>query len=69
MHIYGPYLRRFPPLPVGPFAGSTGAKMQDNDPPQVDEDDGLGWIYNYETGDIIANTDDQDQSGTSYSSY
>ena len=28
-----------------------------------------GWVYNCETGDIFANTDDLDESGTGYDSY
>ncbi|MCH8147678.1 MAG: hypothetical protein IH987_06735 [Planctomycetes bacterium] len=37
---------------------------------EIDEgDDTEGWVYNYETGDIIANTNDLDKDGTPYSSY
>lgn len=68
VHIYGPYLRSIPPLPVGPFAGAIGVIL-DNNPPQVDENEDLGWVYNYETGDIIANTDDLDHKGVGYDKY
>ena len=48
--IYGPYLRRLPPLPVGAKAG--GAKIAAAD------GDGVGWIYDAATGDIRANCTD-----------
>ncbi len=32
--------------------------------PVVDILGGFGWIYNYQTGEIIANADDADESGT-----
>jgi general secretion pathway protein G len=46
-HIYGPYLRTVPPLPVGLRQGATG----------IDSVDGVdvGWIYNDKTGTIRAN--------------
>ena len=69
VHIYGPYLRSIPPLPVGPYTGATGVEMQTNNPPAANENAGLGWAYNYEVGKIIANTDDLDKEGTPYSSY
>lgn len=73
--IYGPYLRRgFPPVPVGPNAGTaTKVKMTNvaDLTTVIDEttDPTIGWIYNYTTGEIIPNTDDQDESNTAYSSY
>lgn len=69
VHIYGPYLRSIPPLPVGPYAGSTGIELKNDNPLVVNENDGLGWIINYETGDIIANTDDLDDKGVGYDTY
>ena len=62
-HIYGPYLRKVPPLPVGAkrsqsgIAASSGATV--------------GWIYNATTGAITANTtsSEKDVSGTLYSDY
>ena len=36
----------------------------------IDEgDDSMGWVFNFETGDIIANTDDADASGVGYDTY
>ena len=72
LHVFGPYLRRFPPIPVGPNVGASGVLMTDNLPinDEIDEgDDTEGWVYNYETGDIIANTNDLDKDSTPYSSY
>ena len=62
-HIYGPYVRRIPPLPVGLRKGCTG--ISDTDANSV------GWIYNESTGHIRANTTDSetDASGTKYSEY
>lgn len=44
--------------------------MTIDSPPQVAENNaGMGWVYNYETGDIIANTDDLDDEGIGYDGY
>jgi len=62
-YIYGPYLRKVPPLPVGAKRGKTG----------IDDEDGasIGWIYNVTTGDIKANCTDSevDAAGTKYNEY
>ena len=60
-YIYGPYLRKIPPLPVGDNKGNTGISSADGN--------GVGWIYTAGTGEITANcaaaeTDDQ---GIAYS--
>jgi prepilin-type N-terminal cleavage/methylation domain-containing protein len=47
-HIYGPYLRTIPPLPVGRRKGSNKIAAADA------ED--VGWIYTQITGEIRANT-------------
>jgi prepilin-type N-terminal cleavage/methylation domain-containing protein len=68
--IYGPYLRKIPPLPVG----GTGYK---NSTTIVDGTSGTpgaaagGWFYNPSTGDIRANLADaaQDASGKAYNTY
>jgi len=52
-HIYGPYLRKIPPLPVGAKKGSTGVAVADGD--------GVGWIYIESTGAIKANTTDSEK--------
>lgn len=62
---YGPYLRAgMPPLPVGTNRGSRTVKLDNTGPPAVDIAGGYGWICNQDTGDIIANADDMDSSGT-----
>ena len=69
VHIYGPYLRRFPPIPVGPNVGAGGVRITNNMPfagETGEWDDAKGWVYQYETGEIIANTDDMDRKGVGY---
>lgn len=61
-HIYGPYLRKVPPLPVGARKGSTGMASVGGA--------GVGWIYVAATGGIRANTTTEaDESGTLYKDY
>jgi len=61
-HIYGPYVRKIPPLPVGTNKGSTGIS---NAPGA-----GVGWIYTAATGSIRANTTTEtDDTGKLYSDY
>ena len=68
--IYGPYLRKVPPLPVGP----TGYK---NTTTVVDGSSGTpgtsagAWFYSATSGDIRANLADavQDAAGKSYNAY
>jgi prepilin-type N-terminal cleavage/methylation domain-containing protein len=68
--IYGPYVHRIPPCPVGPNAGDNGIKIDSaNSPPVVDEVSGKGWLYNPNTGEWLANTDDTDDEGTAYNTY
>ena len=43
--------------------------MQTSNPPAVKENGPLDWIFNYEVGEIIANTDDLDDSGVGYDTY
>ena len=62
-HIYGPYVRKVPPLPVGARRRQTG----------VADIDGatIGWIYDEATGDIKANCPDaeKDAAGKQYNQY
>jgi len=62
-HLYGPYVRKIPPLPVGAAKGNTGiaAKAGAN----------VGWIYNQTTGDIESNTTkkEKDATGKLYTDY
>jgi prepilin-type N-terminal cleavage/methylation domain-containing protein len=60
-HIYGPYIRKIPPLPVGARKGDTGIAAID--------DDGVGWIYDGSA--IKANCEDteKDDTGKQYNQY
>lgn len=62
-HVYGPYIRKVPPLPVGAKKGSTGIAAVDGA--------GVGWIYTESPGNIRANTtaSEKDDSGKLYSDY
>jgi type II secretory pathway pseudopilin PulG len=61
-HIYGPYMRSIPPLPVGAKKG--GAKIAALDGTDV------GWIYVQSTGAINANTTTEaDDAGKLYNTY
>ena len=46
-YLYGPYLRKIPPVPSGPAAGRTGIGPA----PAAD----VGWLYTASTGDIAVN--------------
>ena len=71
VHIYGPYLNvGFPPVSVGPHPRATRAHRNTDTPPRIDESKkNHGWVYNYKTGAIIANTNDLDASGVGYDTY
>ena len=61
-HIYGPYLRAVPGLPVGTEKGSTGVAAAAGA--------GVGWIYNETTGVITANSGTAtDSAGVLYTTY
>ena len=71
-HIYGPYLRKVPPMPVGTKKGETGMFVETiaaNLPPGGAATD--GWWYNSATGDIRANLPNAevDDEGTQYNQY
>lgn len=61
--IYGPYIRKVPPLPVGAKKGQTGIATADGAT--------IGWIYEEAAGNIKANTSatERDDSGKLYSDY
>ena len=62
-HIYGPYVRSIPPLPVGAKKGNTKIAAADaND---------VGWIYDDADGTINANTTDTelDEADKKYNEY
>jgi prepilin-type N-terminal cleavage/methylation domain-containing protein len=60
---FGPYLHKIPPLPVGAQTGNRNMSVGNTGPVANTVGD-FGWIYNYETGAIIGNADDMDESGT-----
>ena len=61
--IYGPYLRKVPPLPVGTERGSTGLTA-------VAGTAGAGWVYNDVSGTMVANTLlEADDAGKLYNTY
>ena len=66
-HIYGPYLRKVPPLPVG--ERKSKITFTATVPAATTAD--AGWYYNATTGDILANCKDAevDASGTQYNDY
>jgi prepilin-type N-terminal cleavage/methylation domain-containing protein len=61
--IYGPYLKKMPSLPVGKRKGCTTADAADSND--------VGWIYEEATGEIHANTtdDEVDSRGVKYNTY
>ena len=61
--IYGPYLRKVPPLAVGTERGSVGIT-------DTAGAAGAGWVYNDVSGTIVANTTTEaDVSGKLYNTY
>ena len=67
---FGPYLRKgMPPCPVGTNRGKTTVAMVSGVPTY--QASGEGWVYSYDTGEIIANCADTDtnEAGVKYSTY
>jgi len=67
---FGPYLRKgMPPCPVGTNRGKTTVAMVSGAPAY--QATGEGWVYSYDTGEIIANCadTDTDDAGVKYSEY
>ena len=66
-HIYGPYIRAIPKLPVGENKGL--ATFTNTAPAATTQS--AGWYYNESTGAVQANTKDAevDESGNKYSAY
>ena len=67
-HIYGPYLRAVPAIPVGGLKGNAtvGNKIGST---AGTPDANFGWLYDNTSGSISANTAAQDATGTGYSTY
>ena len=55
--IFGPYIKKIPPLPVGAKAGKTGVVAG-----TVFSDTDNGWVYDNATGSIMSNTADTELS-------
>lgn len=66
--IYGPYLRKVPPLPVG--ANKNSVVVVDGSTGTAGAAAG-GWFYNASTGDVKANCPDAevDAAGKKYNTY
>ena len=61
-HMFGPYMRAIPALPVGANKGASGIGAANGAT--------IGWIYDDTTGDIRANTTTEaDDSGKLYNTY
>ncbi len=70
--VYGPYLKEFPPMPVGTKKEATSvhvATLGTDTPPQGAATD--GWWYNTATLEIRANlpTTDVDDDGVAYNTF
>ena len=67
-HIYGPYLRTMPALPVD-GEGATAGKKDDTTVAATAAVD-VAWVYDEDTGVLTANTGTaEDDSGTLYTAY
>jgi len=64
-HCYGPYLRKgIPAAPVGVNKGKDTVLIDTtNSPPAVNTAGGEGWVYNPSTGDLIVNSDVNNEAG------
>jgi prepilin-type N-terminal cleavage/methylation domain-containing protein len=63
-HPFGPYLRRIPPLPVGGNSGEPGIAIDAANSPPLVVVGVYGWVYNPDTGEFIANSDDPNHDGS-----
>lgn len=71
-HIYGPYLRKgIPPCPVPPRIGKTGIEMVSGTtaPAYTASNANAGWVFNYDTGDLVVNSNATDPESVSYDTY
>jgi len=66
---FGPYLLAIPPNPVGAKSTPTVVAFDTlNSPPAVTAGN-EGWVYNPNTGEIIANSSATDEAGKAYNTY
>ena len=71
-HIYGPYIRKLPVLPVGPSGYKNTTTVIDASASGATPGTSAGaWFYNPTTGDIKANLDNTqvDASNKAYNTY
>lgn len=68
-HIFGPYLVSFPPMPIGNKSAPTAVAIDAVNSPPATTAGNEGWVYNPNTGEIIANATGNDDSGKAYSLY
>ncbi|MCP4591633.1 MAG: prepilin-type N-terminal cleavage/methylation domain-containing protein [bacterium] len=67
-HIFGPYLKAVPGLPVK-GTGTTGGALGDNEVAAVDGAN-VGWLYDQATGEIVCNTGTtEDEAEVAYNTY
>lgn len=66
--IYGPYLLRIPPLTVGANVGQNSVTVGNTGPAAGGT---TGWVYNFKSGQIIANCADTElsEAGTKYNTW
>jgi prepilin-type N-terminal cleavage/methylation domain-containing protein len=66
--IYGPYLHKIPTLTVGANAGKNTVSVGTSGPTPGGS---AGWVYNYKTGQLIANCPDGEtgEAGTKYNAW
>ncbi len=72
VHIYGPYVRSKIPVLVGPNPDAFRVRMKTVIPMSLAINESKtkkGWVFNYESGHLIANTDDLDKNGMGYDTY
>ena len=71
-HVYGPYLRKIPPVTVGPIKGdkTKNTLIIPTTTDTVEATPTGGWLYNESTGTIKANVPTEaDQGGKLYADY
>jgi len=62
-HPFGPYIGNVPKLPVGANKGSDAVAIDATNSPPLVTAGNEGWVYNPQTGRIIANSDDASGDG------
>ena len=72
-HVYGPYLRKIPPVTVGTLKSdnTANAKFKTGTTDTVEATPTAGWLYNESTGAIKPNiaATEKDQNGKAYVDY